>query len=113
MCGHCVDIARKEFERWTDEQKRTARLAVLRPESSSDLSPRGDASRYARGREVQRAIDDERYQKVVAPKVHAIRAAVAQAEEQMTEGRNPGDVLRILLTNVRTDSSEIPLALPV
>lgn len=113
MCDHCVVIAQREFERWPDAQQKTARAALFSVGSYHDITARGDNGRYARGREIQRSMDDERYQKVVAPKVHAIRAAVAAAEEQIAEGRELSEILRLFLTNVRTDSAEIPLVLPV
>lgn len=114
MCGLCVDIAKKEFARWSNEQQRTARLAILSGgRDDYSLTSRGDAARYARGREVQRGMDAENYDRVVTPRVLSIRAAVAQAEEQITEeGKDPAEILRTLLANVRIDSGGIPGRLP-
>lgn len=113
MCGLCVDIAKKEFARWSSEQQRTARLAILSGgQNDYSLTARGDAARYARGREVQRGMDAENYDRVITPKVLSIRAAVAQAEEQIVEGKDPAEILRTLLANVRTDCGGIPRTLP-
>lgn len=113
MCSHCVDMAKKEFAQWTDDQRRTATIAVLQPETGGDITPRGDNGRYARGREIQRDIDDLSYRRILVPRIHSLRIAAAQAEEQLTAGEDPASVLRTLLDNVKLDATALPLALPV
>lgn len=68
---------------------------------------------FEAGRDAQLSKDSARYEKLVASRRRHLLAAIAQADEQLRNGREAAAVLDILLTNVRTDATEIPVVLGV